>query len=141
MAVPDRHASRALAVQRALGAAPHRYALFQALRRLECAFRDRPRLGEAVRAADAPVRLGQDPSLAFEVGEEGRPGKRRQDVELEGVDAGPVEERERPLEDVDAVGVERIVRRHGGAVCGDAKPNEGAKFYFTLPNAASLKGA
>jgi type VI secretion system protein ImpH len=49
----------------ALESEPHRFDLFQALRRLECAFRDRPRLGEALRPADEPVRLGQEPSLAF----------------------------------------------------------------------------
>jgi type VI secretion system protein ImpH len=38
---------------------------FQALRRLECAYRDRPRLGQAVRTAEEPIRLGQDPSLSF----------------------------------------------------------------------------
>lgn len=35
------------------------------LRRLECFFRDRPRWGEAVRPSDEPIRLGQEPSLAF----------------------------------------------------------------------------
>jgi type VI secretion system protein ImpH len=44
---------------------PHRFELFQAMRRLECAFRDHPRLGEALRMADEPVRLGQEPSVAF----------------------------------------------------------------------------
>jgi type VI secretion system protein ImpH len=39
---------------------------FQALRRLECAHRDRPRLGEAAHASEEPVRLAQDPSLAFQ---------------------------------------------------------------------------
>ena len=38
---------------------------FQALRRLECAYRDRPRLGQAVRTSEEPIRLGQDPSLSF----------------------------------------------------------------------------
>lgn len=65
MVTPDRHAARALALARALVADPSRFELFRALRRLECAHRDRPRLGEAQRAADAPVRLGQDPSMAF----------------------------------------------------------------------------
>jgi type VI secretion system protein ImpH len=39
---------------------------FQALRRLECAHRDRPRLGHAAHISDEPLRLGQEPSLAFE---------------------------------------------------------------------------
>lgn len=65
MASPDRYPTRALALLQALGARPERFDLFRVLRRLECAFRDRPRLGEALRAAEVPVRLGQDPSMAF----------------------------------------------------------------------------
>jgi type VI secretion system protein ImpH len=41
---------------------------FQALRRLECARRDKPRLGQAVRLAEEPIRLGQEPSLSFPPG-------------------------------------------------------------------------
>src|SRR5690349_860877 len=41
------------------------FTFFAALRRLECHFRSLPRWGEAARAADEAVRLGQDPSLAF----------------------------------------------------------------------------
>lgn len=65
MAGEDRHQARALALLRALEAEPHRFDLFQAIRRLECTFRERPRFGEAIRAADEPVRFGQEPSLAF----------------------------------------------------------------------------
>jgi type VI secretion system protein ImpH len=36
-----------------------------ALRRLECLYFDRPRLGEGLRPSDEPVRIGQDPSTAF----------------------------------------------------------------------------
>jgi type VI secretion system protein ImpH len=36
-----------------------------ALRRLECLYRERPRLGEGMRPSDEPVRIGQDPSTAF----------------------------------------------------------------------------
>jgi type VI secretion system protein ImpH len=38
---------------------------FQVLRRLECYHRDKPRLGRAPRLADEPIRLGQEPTLAF----------------------------------------------------------------------------
>jgi type VI secretion system protein ImpH len=37
-----------------------------ALRRFEVLFADKPRLGEAMRPADEPLRIGQEPSLSFE---------------------------------------------------------------------------
>jgi type VI secretion system protein ImpH len=54
-----------LAALEHLGAAPHRFTLFAALRLLEQCFPDHPRLGESRRAADDPVRLGQAPTLSF----------------------------------------------------------------------------
>jgi type VI secretion system protein ImpH len=48
-----------------LKAEPERFTLFAALRLLEQVFANHPRLGEARRAADEPVRLGQGPTLAF----------------------------------------------------------------------------
>jgi type VI secretion system protein ImpH len=45
--------------------APYAFDFHVALRRLECAYRDRPRLGTAVRPTDEPVRLGQDPTMSF----------------------------------------------------------------------------
>lgn len=44
---------------------PHGYSLFAALRLLEQTFAERPRLGEARKAADDAVRLGQAPHLSF----------------------------------------------------------------------------
>lgn len=44
---------------------PYGYSLFAALRLIEQAFVDSPRLGESRKAADDPVRLGQAPHLSF----------------------------------------------------------------------------
>jgi type VI secretion system protein ImpH len=52
----------------ALRQSPEALDFFQALRRLECRHRDRPRLGEALRPSDEPLRLGQAASLGFAVG-------------------------------------------------------------------------
>lgn len=65
MADADRTATGALELLRALEREPHRFGFFQALRKLECEFADRPRLGEGKRLRDDPVRLGQEPSMAF----------------------------------------------------------------------------
>jgi len=46
--------------------APRRLGLFRALRRIENRRRELPRIGHATVPADDPVRLGQDPTLAFE---------------------------------------------------------------------------
>jgi type VI secretion system protein ImpH len=48
-----------------LGGNPLHLTFFAALRKLESVYRDAPRFGEAVDPALEPVRLGQDPSLAF----------------------------------------------------------------------------
>jgi len=72
-----------LAFLDALRRKPYAYDFYQALRRLENVYRDKPRLGEALRPADEPVRLGQDPSLsfapaplsAFEPPRDGRPAR------------------------------------------------------------------
>jgi type VI secretion system protein ImpH len=72
MADDDRAPPHALGAARperdlyeALRAAPYAFDFFQALRRIDAVNRDRPRLGEAARAADEPVRVGQLPSLIF----------------------------------------------------------------------------
>jgi type VI secretion system protein ImpH len=48
-----------------LAAEPHRFTLFAALRLLEQAYAEHPRLGESRKAADDCVRLGQAPHLNF----------------------------------------------------------------------------
>ncbi|MFO1320969.1 MAG: type VI secretion system baseplate subunit TssG [Burkholderiales bacterium] len=55
----------ALAIYRRLAADPGRFDFFQALRLIECANPDRPRIGHSRRAAEDPVRFGQSPSLSF----------------------------------------------------------------------------
>jgi len=73
----------ALDFLRKLAEEPYRYGFFPALRRLECVHREKPRLGQSVRAASDPVRLGQVPSLtfapssleSFRPAEAGRPAK------------------------------------------------------------------
>jgi type VI secretion system protein ImpH len=59
------HAADALTFLTALNREPYRYDFYQTLRRLECLYADKPRWGEALRPADEPIRLGQDPDLAF----------------------------------------------------------------------------
>lgn len=83
MARAARQAPDPVALERALQERPEAFELFEALRRIECAYPERPRFGESTRPADDPLRLGQTPSLAFaprEVdsftpGSEGRPSK------------------------------------------------------------------
>ena len=65
MADPDRNATHAMKIARALEKDPHRFGFYEAMRQLECAFRDKPRLGKSLRAADDPIRVGQQPDLAF----------------------------------------------------------------------------
>ena len=81
MAGEDREQAHALAVLQALEQSPYEFDFFHAVRCLENVFRDKPRIGESLRPGDDPVRLGQEPSLAFapstvasfEPGEGGRP--------------------------------------------------------------------
>ncbi len=65
MAGENRSQDRAVATHAALEARPYAFGFFRALRLLECAHPDRPRLGRSKRPADDPVRLGQEPTLAF----------------------------------------------------------------------------
>lgn len=50
---------------RALEDKPFSFDFFQALRRIECLHPDKPRLGKGLRPIDEPVRLAQEPSMAF----------------------------------------------------------------------------
>jgi type VI secretion system protein ImpH len=58
-------ATRRAALLRRLATEPFRFDLFGALRRIEALHPDKPRLGEAARPADEPVRFAQEPSLTF----------------------------------------------------------------------------
>jgi type VI secretion system protein ImpH len=81
LASENRASPQVLALTALLQEAPYSFGFFQALRRLECAYRDHPRIGSSPRPADDPVRLGQKPTLAFapstiadfEPGEDGLP--------------------------------------------------------------------
>lgn len=53
------------AIFAALLARPGRFDLFQALRRIEADHTDKPRLGDALRPGDEPVRFASEPALNF----------------------------------------------------------------------------
>lgn len=82
---------RVLAVLRQIAAEPYRWDFYNAMRHLEAAFPDRPRLGAARRPADEPLRLGQAADLSFapaaiaraELGDRG--GKPRLEVRFFGL--------------------------------------------------------
>jgi type VI secretion system protein ImpH len=65
MADPDRSAAELVALFGEIERAPQQFDFFQALRRVECAAAGYPRLAEGARAKDDPVRLGQEPTMAF----------------------------------------------------------------------------
>lgn len=85
MARTARQAADDVALQNALRDRPHDFEFFEALRRLECAFPEQPRLGKSTRPAGDCVRLCETPSLAFapraidsfEPGDVGRPARLR----------------------------------------------------------------
>lgn len=72
-----------LTLQQALLTDASRFDFNAALRLLECAYPQKPRIGESLKPQDDPLRFGQSPSLAFapgvvdrlELGHEGRPGR------------------------------------------------------------------
>lgn len=65
MASENREAAYAVALLAALQQTPHAFHFFQALRHLECQYAQQPRLGRSTRLANDPIRLAQEPSLAF----------------------------------------------------------------------------
>jgi type VI secretion system protein ImpH len=65
VAPTDGRATDRVALFAALARTPWAFDFFQALRRIEGLFRDRPRLGRAIRPVDEPVRVSQEPSVAF----------------------------------------------------------------------------
>jgi len=65
MADSTRNTADPVTALQALQAEPFRYSLFAALRLIERAYRNHPRLGESRRADQEPVRLAQPPYLSF----------------------------------------------------------------------------
>ena len=65
MAGTDRHADRRLNLFDAVRQQPWAFDFYQVLRRIEGLHPDKPRLGEARKLADEPVRLGQAADLDF----------------------------------------------------------------------------
>ncbi len=65
MAVTHRTATRALALHKALQDQPYIFSFYSALRQLEAAHPSSPRLGESLRPKNEPIRLAQEPLMAF----------------------------------------------------------------------------
>jgi type VI secretion system protein ImpH len=72
-----------LALLNAIKSNPYAYGFYQAVRRLECAYKEKPRVGQSLRPKDDAIRFAQPPSLAFagsnlayfRLGEKGLPPK------------------------------------------------------------------
>lgn len=65
MASSQRPPADAVALLADLQRAPWNYSFYQVMRRIECVYRDKPRLGRSRRPVDDPLRLAQEPSMAF----------------------------------------------------------------------------
>jgi type VI secretion system protein ImpH len=65
MADPDRAAPHFLTLVRNFAEKPYAFGFFQAVRRIEGATRDRPRVGRSLHAHEDPVRFGQSPEMIF----------------------------------------------------------------------------
>ena len=64
-AAPVRPRATVAALYEAFAAAPWAFSFYQAMRRLEAAWPNRPRFGHSSHLAQDPVRLAQDPSVIF----------------------------------------------------------------------------
>src|SRR5688572_19293676 len=65
MADPNRTSSHPVTLLEQLEEAPYAFDFFQAIRRLDSADPNKPPTGQSTRAADDPVRFGQEASMAF----------------------------------------------------------------------------
>ena len=65
MASKDRAENNRVTLYRSLADEPYRFDFFQALRLIECSNTENSRIGSSQRPNDDPVRLAQEPSLAF----------------------------------------------------------------------------
>lgn len=65
MAREARTATDAVDLTQALAERPYAFGLFNAMRRLECLYRNKSRIGKALKPSDESVRFSQEPSLAF----------------------------------------------------------------------------
>ena len=65
MADSERTQTDSLKLLQDIAERPYHYDFFQALRRLEALYAAKPRIGNATRPQDEPIRLGQEPTLAF----------------------------------------------------------------------------
>ena len=65
MAAETGTALDSLSLLREIAAEPHRHGFFHALRCIECAYPDSPRIGASKRLKEDSIRFGQTPSLAF----------------------------------------------------------------------------
>ena len=61
----DTNRTAAYDLIQALRLEPYRFDFLQAMRLIECAHFDKPRLGTSSRAVDDAVRLGQEPDMKF----------------------------------------------------------------------------
>jgi type VI secretion system protein ImpH len=65
MASADRDTGSAVDLLHDLAKEPYKFGFYEAMRHLECFYRQRPRLGRSARPGDDSIRLGQTPSLQF----------------------------------------------------------------------------